>query len=442
MKKQTGALLLILITGVASAQSSFLEEIEEHIQDQQIFPESRYDIEDFDFGDINPETEQLKSDIFWEEDALDQIEQKLRESEVNLWTSQNKRRGLDEQIFLLDQEIALVTTQLQEYEQRENYHRTFLERLTKEKSYLEALIRVRKRILQKTAIRNYLRRSNKRHSQIDGLPNQNVFMTQWLFSDHQLSDVIETYRQEIEQEEQSKKEIAELESLQIYLSQQEQVLAYQTGISERLTDQITTQERRLKTFTEAQAELRKRFYNDEETQQQLVAEYRQQQNQSTITLQELRLQLKNTPLAPGTIEAPEKQDFIYPVQTPIRITAYFHDQAYEERFGLRHDGVDFAIPQGSPILAIGDGKVVDVKDNGLGYSYLIVEHPDDTFSLYGHISGFLVRPGEDVRQGQSIALSGGTPGTRGAGFFTTGPHLHFELFKNGEYVNPLRYINQ
>lgn len=60
--------------------------------------------------------------------------------------------------------------------------------------------------------------------------------------------------------------------------------------------------------------------------------------------------------------------------------------------------------------------------------------------MYGHLSEVKIKPYQFVRQGEVIALSGGAPGTLGAGPATTGAHLHFEVWKNKEAVDPLRFI--
>jgi hypothetical protein len=76
-----------------------------------------------------------------------------------------------------------------------------------------------------------------------------------------------------------------------------------------------------------------------------------------------------------------------------------------------------------------------------GYSYLALKHPDGYFTVYGHLSEVLVKPYQFVRKGDIIAKSGGTPGTPGAGPMTSGAHLHFEIWKDKEPVDPLRYLD-
>jgi len=127
---------------------------------------------------------------------------------------------------------------------------------------------------------------------------------------------------------------------------------------------------------------------------------------------------------------------IWPVEPELGISAYFLDAAYEKRFGLPHHAIDIPAAQGSDVRAAVDGTVDRVIDNGLGYSYIIVNH-DGFATLYGHVSASYVEEGQTVRRGEVIAASGGMPGTRGAGALTTGPHLHFEVIKDGEPVDPL-----
>ncbi|GAB4507276.1 MAG: M23 family metallopeptidase [Sulfuricaulis sp.] len=100
-----------------------------------------------------------------------------------------------------------------------------------------------------------------------------------------------------------------------------------------------------------------------------------------------------------------------------------------------HDGVDIASNMGSPVHAVGDGVVSHSGDKA-GYGMLVeVTHESGLITRYAHTSAVLVRVGDRVQKGQSIALVG----TSGR---STGPHLHFEVVRNGTAVNPMRYLQQ
>ena len=128
---------------------------------------------------------------------------------------------------------------------------------------------------------------------------------------------------------------------------------------------------------------------------------------------------------PPSIGAPAGSGYLWPT-TVRRITQYF---------GLRHTGVDIAGPVGTPLYAAKAGIVTKSQCgwNG-GYGcYVVVDHGSGVETLYGHASELLVTAGEDVSQGQTIALMGSTGRS-------TGPHVHFEVHLNRRLQNPLQYI--
>ncbi len=99
-----------------------------------------------------------------------------------------------------------------------------------------------------------------------------------------------------------------------------------------------------------------------------------------------------------------------------------------------HTGIDFTAPRGTEIYATGDGKVHDVIMKARGYGYhVIVDHGFGYNTLYAHMSKFKVRKGEVVKRGDVIGYVGST-GT------STAPHLHYEVIKNGEKINPMNFF--
>ncbi len=97
-----------------------------------------------------------------------------------------------------------------------------------------------------------------------------------------------------------------------------------------------------------------------------------------------------------------------------------------------HKGMDFAAPTGTPVLAAGDGVVVSRKRAGGYGNYLRIRHNSTYDTAYAHLSKFArnVRVGTRVKQGQVVAYVGTTGRS-------TGPHLHYEVLKNGKQINPM-----
>ena len=129
--------------------------------------------------------------------------------------------------------------------------------------------------------------------------------------------------------------------------------------------------------------------------------------------------------------------FVWPVTKNV-ITATFHDPSYPFRRSMgEHSGVDIRSAQGNTLKAAASGYVARVKFNGTtAYSYIMIIHGDGYSTVYGHVSGVNVKEDDYVIQGQIIGKTGGAPRTIGAGAFSTGPHLHFEIRKDGIPIDP------
>jgi murein DD-endopeptidase MepM/ murein hydrolase activator NlpD len=100
---------------------------------------------------------------------------------------------------------------------------------------------------------------------------------------------------------------------------------------------------------------------------------------------------------------------------------------------LFHNGIDMAAPSGSPILAAADGTVVAASYSSSMGNYVMIDHGSGLYTIYMHASALYVSAGDSVAAGQQIAAVGSTGNS-------TGPHLHFSVRLNGQYVNPWQYL--
>tara|TARA_B100000686_G_scaffold21218_1_gene19374 strand:+ start:6752 stop:7738 length:987 start_codon:yes stop_codon:yes gene_type:complete len=99
-----------------------------------------------------------------------------------------------------------------------------------------------------------------------------------------------------------------------------------------------------------------------------------------------------------------------------------------------HYGLDFSVKKGTPIYATADGEVVIIKSSfgGLG-KHIYLDHGNGYRTVYAHLNKFNVKKGQKVKRGELIAYSGNTGRS-------TSPHLHYEVHKNGEKLNPINFF--
>ncbi len=121
-----------------------------------------------------------------------------------------------------------------------------------------------------------------------------------------------------------------------------------------------------------------------------------------------------------------------PSQQPYRISSAFNPARRHPVTGriAPHNGVDFAMPTGTPVLTTGDGVVTRTGNHPFAGKYIEIEHQGAFKTRYLHLHRILVQRGQQISRGERIALSGNTGRS-------TGPHLHYELHINGRPVDPM-----
>ncbi len=170
----------------------------------------------------------------------------------------------------------------------------------------------------------------------------------------------------------------------------------------------------------------------------LMSELRSEQQSITNEVASLQSELQNKLIAHDGASSGNTV-ITWPVHGVI--TALFHDTTYPFRNLFEHPGLDIAVPQGTAIEAAAPGYVARVyRGQQYGY-YVMIIHANGFATLYAHMSRIDVEQDQYVARGQVIGLSGGRPGTVGAGF-STGPHVHLEVRRDGIPTDPLLYLDR
>lgn len=121
---------------------------------------------------------------------------------------------------------------------------------------------------------------------------------------------------------------------------------------------------------------------------------------------------------------------IYNPLENMRVTSKFGNRVHPvTKVYKLHNGIDLGGANGTPIYAPQKGVVKSIYSNSTGGNQLIIEHPNGYTTGYAHLQGYNVQEGDTVKNGQLIAYLGSTGPV-------TGPHLHFTLKKDGDYLDP------
>ena len=123
-----------------------------------------------------------------------------------------------------------------------------------------------------------------------------------------------------------------------------------------------------------------------------------------------------------------KTGLFYPLQGVI-------SSPYGERWGKMHEGIDIAVPEGTPVIAAECGRVIYAGDGGTYGNLVRIDHGYGVVTAYAHLGTISVKAGQSVGANTQIALSGNTGRS-------TGPHLHFEIMYNDTPVDPNLYLKK
>ena len=137
-----------------------------------------------------------------------------------------------------------------------------------------------------------------------------------------------------------------------------------------------------------------------------------------------------------TLQSRMGELFVLPISAKFRWSSPYGWRA-DPFTGVQsfHTGTDLACPTGTPILASMSGRISDVGYNRIYGNYIIINHGNGYQTLYAHMSKTIAKKGQWVSQGTKIGLVGSTG-------YSTGPHLHFMVYKNGNRIDPMTVLKK
>jgi murein DD-endopeptidase MepM/ murein hydrolase activator NlpD len=125
---------------------------------------------------------------------------------------------------------------------------------------------------------------------------------------------------------------------------------------------------------------------------------------------------------------------LWPVEgAPLVISSGFGSTRGRGKNSRFHKGIDLPAPRGAAVIAAAAGTVITVASEGAYGRYVVIDHESGYQTLYAHLLEFAVRPGDRVGAGQMIGRVGKTGNA-------TGYHLHYEVHRNGQVVDPIGYV--
>lgn len=377
---------------------------------------------------IDQELAKIKADLEQRQKRIDELNQEQQVYEKSL---AQKRQGvvtLKNQLGILDDNIQKLTLNL-------NSTKLQSEQTNLEISDLELRINMKSQEIARQQLRmNYLIKTLN-HNDARRLQ---IFM---ILLKGSLADFFQEINQLQAVEQSLTVELKRLRQLKIQMEQQQNSLENKHQHLVELQEKLNQDQDRLDTEKSSKQTLLVATKGQEERFQKILQENKAEQAQINAEIQNLALLIKKKLAAAGGLNNISDKGFIWPVNSH-RVSAYFHDPDYPFRNVFEHPAIDIGkVPQGTPIRAAASGYVGKVKNGGLsGYSYILLVHKDGLATVYGHLSKLYAQEDTYVAQGEIIGLSGGLPGTPGAGNLTTGPHLHLEFRQDGIPVNPLIYL--
>ena len=350
---------------------------------------------------------------------LEELEGKLSDNLEEIEALFTQKQTIDSQISLLSQSIAATDAQILAYASAIADRQEELDAAQNTLEQLNEAYRHRIRIMEEDGKLSYWSVLFQADSFFDFLDRLEM-----------IEEVASADKRRLQEIQDAAEAVAAAQAaLAAEKSKQEDIRAEQEIAAQLLDEKKAQSDTLLQQLIARGDEYEQLLHKGEEAQNELMQQIAQKQDEFDKAAYEEWLASQKP------VVTPDGREWLAPL-TSYRLTSPFGMRMHPILGIYRmHNGIDMAAPLNTPIYASRGGQVTIAEENDSAGLYVQINHGDGYKSVYMHMNYFIVKVGDYVAQGQVI----GYVGTSG---MSNGYHLHFGISYNGEYVNPLEYIEQ
>lgn len=390
---------------------------------------------------IKEQIKDLKGQKAELQDQIDALEDQVKENMTEMEGIVAQKNAIDQEINLMYQQIQNVDSQLQAYGLLIADKQEELEAAQAHQEELTALNKERIRAMEEQGTLNYWSVLFKASSFSDLLDRMNMIQEIQKADERRIAELTAAADQVAAAQEALEAEKAELETTKTELADIQVELEIKRAESDSLLQELNAKGKEYEALIE----------EGEDDIEELLKEIAKKEKEYDIAKDREYKQWLSTSVPPTTKPKPNTGNSGSSNNKPpanvvagIKWTMPCNYTLFTSPYGYRvhpvygtwkfHSGVDLAGPKGTPIYASRSGTVTTATSHKSMGNYVTINHGDGFATSYLHMTHYIVKKGQHVSAGQVIGYMGSTG-------VSTGPHLHFTIYYNGETVNPADYIN-
>ena len=381
-------------------------------------------------SEIREQIKEMKAENKELEAKLSELRQQFKENENEMLNMVEEKNLIDQEIALLTEQIDNINAQIMSYGLLIADKQDELDKAQENLRELTQKHKARIQAMEEEGTLSYWEVLFKANSFSDLLDRLNMVQEIAASDRRRMEELSAAADRVAETQAELNTEKEELEQSRAELDAAQQVLEQKRLEADEL----------LRKLVAKGAEFQALIDESEDLQDELMAEIAQAEKDLKAAEYKEWLATYVPPTTrPGndttpSVQAPSSSGWVCPVPYYTLTSPFGYRTHPISGKWKMHNGVDMAAAQGTPIYAAKSGKVTTAsyQAGGAGY-YVSINHGDGFSSIYMHMTHFIVSPGQYVTAGQVIGYVGSTGGS-------TGPHLHFGISYNGSYVNPMNYI--